>query len=343
MKDKWLEHCWASTAREREAVWPSRGEMWGGKVEDQGWRNGGNTKGEKWWQLPILFRGTKGTVSKFYQPGRGRPVFTFQTLTQRSRQTSATYRASESDGSCVWVTLGSCRVPLQRELQSGPVEGYKCNWGHVGQEMGLQEWSGDYSFWSICSGITGNPQKGEWHGREGAPMAPPWTQCSMTRRPRDRQHHPRTQRARVWVWMCGVRIPPRGTRRGLSSPWSPASMQPRNVEPENKTATGTRTRPLLGGGRGGEGGGPEGPESRNLGQLPSHQFPGASAPPASGPAKGSSTPPPRPGKEGRAEAAGSPFRCSLWGPLPAPPRDPHGDPRPLARPGVLRTGASTRP
>lgn len=38
----------------------------------------------------------------------------------------------------MWVTLGSCRVPLQGELQSGPMEGYKCNRGHVGQEMGLR-------------------------------------------------------------------------------------------------------------------------------------------------------------------------------------------------------------
>lgn len=75
---------------------------------------------------------------------------------------------------------------------------------------------------------------------------------------------------------------------------------------------------------GGEGGGQAGPESRDRGQLPSHQFPGASAPPASGPAKGSSTPPPRPGKERRAEAAGSPFRGSLWGPPPAPRVPPSG-------------------
>ena len=29
--------------------------------------------------------------------------------------------------------------------QSSPKKGYKYNWGHVGQETGLLEWSGDYS------------------------------------------------------------------------------------------------------------------------------------------------------------------------------------------------------
>lgn len=157
-------------------------------------------------------------------------------------------------------------------------------------------------------------------------MVPPWTPCSMTRRPETANSTP--------------------TRAGLSmnvrcshpSPRDPARpMQP--LEPgihatwnqKTKTVTGTRTRPLLGGRVGGQ----EGPEGRDLGQRPCHPFPGASALPASSPA-------PRPGKEGRAEAAGPPFRGSLWEPL-LPPRAPIWDPRPLPRPGVLCTEASSRP
>lgn len=46
----------------------------------------------------------------------------------------------------MWATISSYQFPLQRELQSGPEEGYKRNPGHVGQEMGLGEWPGIIPF-----------------------------------------------------------------------------------------------------------------------------------------------------------------------------------------------------
>lgn len=49
-------------------------------------------------------------------------------------------------GSYVWVTLRSYQVLLQKGLQPQPVEGYKQNWGHVGQKKGPSEVVRDYSF-----------------------------------------------------------------------------------------------------------------------------------------------------------------------------------------------------